>query len=69
MYTGVLDLNCVRNFFRLIGYPIRPPSKLYEDNQETIKIVLVEIITPQARNLDVLITALRELHLIKIKYL
>ena len=58
MYTGVLDQNWIRDFFRSIGYPIGPPSKIYEDNQATIKIVLVDIITPQARLLGVLITAI-----------
>ena len=48
-----------------IGYPIGPPSKLYEDNQATIIRVLVDIITPQSRPLDFLITALHEIHLIK----
>ena len=33
MYTGVLYEKWKRDFFRSIGYPIGPPSKLYEDNQ------------------------------------
>ena len=65
MYTGVLYQNCTRNFFRSIGYTIGNTSKIYEDNQATIKGVLADIITPQARPLDVLITAIRELHLRK----
>ena len=65
MYTGVLDKNWIRNIFRLIGGPIGHPSKIYEDNQETIKRVLVYRITPQSRPLDVLITSLHELHLQK----
>ena len=56
MYKGVLDQNWIRDFFRSIGYPIGPPSKVYEDNQATIKIVLAHIITPQCILLDVLIT-------------
>ena len=43
-----------------------PPSKLHEDNKATIKRVLVDRITPQVRPLDVLITALHELHIRKI---
>ena len=65
MYTGVLDQNWIRNFFRSIGYPIGPPSNLYEDNQATIKILLEDRITIQARPLDFLIASLHELHLIK----
>ena len=65
IYTGVLDQNWIRDFFRSIGYPIVLPSKLYEDNQAKIRIVLADRITPQAINIDVLITDLHELHLIK----
>ena len=65
MYTGVLDKNWIRNFYKSIGYPIGPPSKIYEDNQAIIKRVLAERITPQARPIDILITALHELHLRK----
>ena len=65
IYTGVLDQNWIRDFFRSIGYPIGPPPKLYEDNQATIKRVMADIITLQSRPLDVLITALHELHLRK----
>ena len=63
--TGVLDQSCIRDFFISIGCPIGPPSKLYEDNQAKIKRVLSDIIKTQSRPLGVLITALRELHLIK----
>ena len=59
MYKGVLDQNWIRDFFRSIGYPIGPPSKLYQDILATIKIVLAHIITPQHIPLDVLITDLR----------
>ena len=65
MYIGVLDQNWIRDFFRPIGYPIGPPSKIYEDNQATIKTVLADIITTQSRPLDVLITAIHELHIRK----
>ena len=65
MYKGVLDIKYMRDFFISIGYPIGPPSKLNEENQETIKIVMPDRITTQARPLDVLITALHELHLRK----
>ena len=65
MYTGVLDQNYIRYFFRSVFYPIGPPSKIYEDIQATIKIVPVDRITNKARPLDVLITALHELHLKK----
>ena len=65
MYIGVLDKNWIRNFFVSIGYPIGIPSKLYEDNQAKIKRVLVVRITPQARPIVILITALHELHLQK----
>ena len=60
MYTVVLYQNWFRNFYRSIS--IGPPSKLYEDNQETIKIFLVDIITPQARPPSVLITDLQKHH-------
>ena len=66
MYTGVIDQNLIRNFFRPIGYPIFPPLKLYEDKQATINEVVANIIAPQAIPLDILITALHELHLQKI---
>ena len=66
MYTGLLDQNWIRDFFRSIGYPIGSPLKLYKDNQATVKTVLTDIITPQSRPLDVLITAIHELHLRKI---
>ena len=59
----MLDQNWTIYFFRSFGYPIGPPSKIYEDNQATIKIVLADIITTQTRPLDVLITAIHELHL------
>ena len=65
MQTGVLDQNWIRNFFRSIDYPIGPPSKIYKNSQETITIVLADRITPQARYLNILITAIHELHLRK----
>ena len=65
MYTGVLDQNCIRELFIPTGYPIGPPSKIYEDNQATIKRVLADIITPQAKPLNVLITSLYEINLRK----
>ena len=61
----MLYKNWIRNIFRSIGYPIVPPSKLYEDNQEKIQIVLADRITPQVRPLNVLITGLHELNLQK----
>ena len=61
----MLDQNWIRDLFRSIGYPIGPPSKLYKDNQATIKRVPADQITPQARPLEVLITALHELYLRK----
>ena len=65
MYTGVLDQNLMINFFRSIGYSIGSISKMYEDKQVTIKIVLADIINPQDRPIDALISALHELHLRK----
>ena len=65
MYTGVLDQNWIINLFRSIGYPIGPPSKIYEDNRATIKILLADRINLQARPLGVLITSLHELHVRK----
>ena len=65
IYTGVLDQNWIRNFFRSIYYPIGPPLKLCEENQATIKILLADRITPQARTINILITALREIYLRK----
>ena len=65
MCTGMLDKNWIRLFYRSIGYPIEYPSKLYEENQETIKRVSAYRITTQPSPLDVLITALHYLHLCK----
>ena len=65
MYTGVLDKNCIRDFFISIGYPMGPSSKIYEENQATIKRVLVDRITPQAIHIGALIPALHELRLRK----
>ena len=65
MYTGVLYKNWFRDFFRPVGYPIGPPSELYENNQATIKRVLANIITTQYRPLDVLITAIHKILLRK----
>ena len=65
MYTGVLDKHWIRKLFRSIGYPIGPPSKLYEDKQATIERFLEDIITTQDRPIDFLITALHEVHLRK----
>ena len=63
IYTGVLDQKCIREFFRSIGYTIWPSSKLYEDNQATIKRVMADRITLKARPIGVLITDLHELHI------
>ena len=60
MCIGVLDQNFIRNFYRSIGYTLVPSSNFYEENKATIKRVLEERITPQARSLDVLITDLHE---------
>ena len=65
MHIGLLDQNFIRNFFRSIGYPIGPPSKLYPYNQATIKIFLADRITPQARPLGGLITDIHKFHLRK----
>ena len=59
MDTIVLDKNYITDLS--VGYPIVPPSKIYEDKQATIKIVMANRITPQARPL--LITARHEIHL------
>ena len=37
MYTGVLDQNWIRDFFISIGYPIEPPSKLYQETKQQLK--------------------------------
>ena len=65
MYTGLLDQNRIRFFYKSIGYHIGPSLNVYEENQAKIKIVLADIITPQSRPLDVLVTALHELHIRK----
>ena len=65
IYTGLLDQNWIIDFSMRIGYPIGTSSKLYEDNQATIKIVLTDRITLQARPLNILITVLHEIHLRK----
>ena len=59
MFKRVLDQNWINNFFRSIGYPIEPPSKIYEEKQAKIEVLLVDIITPQSIPLDFLITAIR----------
>ena len=69
MLKGMLDQNYIRNFFISIGFPIRPLSKLYEDDLKTIKMFLVYRITPYARPLNVLITDLRSFHLCKTFYM
>ena len=61
----MLYQNWIRNFYISIGYPIGTLSKLYEDNQAKIKIVLEYRITPKVRPLDVLINALDKIHLCK----
>ena len=63
MYTGVLDKNWIRKFYISIGCPIGTPSKLYEDNKETIKVVLVDRITPQSSIIVIPITDLHKLHI------
>ena len=63
MYTGVVDQKCIRNFCRSIGYPIGAPYKLYEYNQDTIKQVLSDRITPQILSLGVFINVFNEYHL------
>ena len=65
MDTGVLYQNRIRNFLRSLGYPIGPPSIIYEDNQAKIKRVLADIITTQDRPLDAMITAIHEIHIQK----
>ena len=44
-------------------------SKLYEDKQATIKRVLADRITPQARYINVLITDIHEIHICKTFYM
>ena len=66
MYTGFLDQNWTRNLSKSIVYPIGPQSKLYEDNQATIKITLADRFTQKSIPLNVLIAAIHELHLRKI---
>ena len=62
MYTGVLYKNWIRDLFISICYPIGPPSKIHEENQATIKRLMLDRITLQARPIDVLITTIHELH-------
>ena len=63
MYIGVVDQKFIIIFCWSICYPIFAPSKLYEENQSTIKPVLVGIITTQDQPLEFLITALYDYHL------
>ena len=65
MHTGVLDQNWIRNFFKSVGNPIGHTSKIYEDNKATNKSFLEDRIAPQARLLDVIITALYGIYLSK----
>ena len=53
----LLYINCLSH---------RPSIKIYKDNQVTIKRALMEIIAPQTIPLDILITAIHELHIRKI---
>ena len=62
LFQGVKQTYCLRNFMLSIGFPICQPTPTYEDNQATIKQVLKDRITPQARPIDVLITSLHEHH-------
>ena len=64
-YAGVLGKNWIISFCRSIGYPIGPPYKLYEENHVTIKTVLSDRITHQARHLEVLIIDLHKHHIRK----
>ena len=63
MNTGVLIQNWIIDFHKPSGYPIGLRLKIYEDNQATIKRVLADIITPESRPIDSLITALHGSHL------
>ena len=51
------------NFNISIGYPIGALWKLYEYNQEVIKILFSDMITPQDSPLDVLTNALHSIYL------
>ena len=53
------------NFNISTGYPIGTLWKLYEDNQETIKILFSDMITPQDIPLDFLINALHNIQICK----
>ena len=57
----MVDQNWIKDLLRSISYPIGPPSKLYGYNKATIKRVMADRITPQARPLNVL----KEIHLRK----
>ena len=65
----MIDKNWIRVVYRSIGYPIEPPSNVYEENQATIKRVLEDRVKPQCRPIDVLVAALHELHLRKTFYI
>ena len=65
IYTGVFYQNFIRNFYRSIGYPIRIPSKIYEDNQAKVLRILADRTNLQPRPLVVLITALHNIYLEK----
>ena len=70
MYTGVLYHNYIINFYISIGYPIGPPSKLYENNKSTIKLLfLADSITPQSRPINILITDLHDHFLCRTFYM
>ena len=66
MYTFVIDQNWIRNFYRSIDYHKELPSKLYEENEATIKRVSEDRITTKYRPLDFLVTILHDIHLSKI---
>ena len=65
MYTGMLHRNRIGKFYLSISYPIGPPSKLYEDNQAPIKMLLSKIIPFQSRTPKILVTDLHDHHIHK----
>ena len=69
MYTVLLYQNWIKNVCIPIGSPIGPSSKLYKENQSTIKLLLSYRITPKFRPLDILITDIHENLLRKIYYM
>ena len=60
LFTGVRRTYCIRTYLAMIGFTISAPTPTFEDNAETIVQVTKNIIAPQERPVDIMITSLHE---------